>query len=672
LIGMVSAPQWRAIALACIVTACGLSAACSSNNSGSGLSSNVGTGSGITISTATGTVLVQEGTTLQLTATVANDTSNAGVTWTLSGLGSLSGATTGEVTYNAPAVGTVTGTTTPVITATSVTDTTKSSAVSLLVAGTPVIDPMTLFPANANTPWGATIVVVGGQAPFAWTLNSGTLPPGVTLGSTTSSNASLSGTPTATGTFDFQIKVTDTQNRTATVDLSLLVTPQAACLLNGRFALLYTGFSTQKLQTRAASFSVAADGTVTGIMDTRTASGAVGSETLTGTCTTRTGNNGTLTLTGSTSGQLAFDYAVRASLGQGRVQLTSGAGDASGTGLIAHQDATAFALAQLPTTAAFGLIGADTNDVSMGLAGRLDRDTTGTVTSGRADSNGTPALEAAAISGSMSQPDATSGRGTLNLTIGGTSYQFVYYVVDASRLMLVNMDTAAQAQRLAGFLTARAASFDATSLAAPGILSLWGAASGSEPVTVLSLGRLSNASAGAGTLDLSLDTADRATALAGVAISGATYAVESDGRATLGFTSGSSTRSFALYLDGTANGYVVEKNSVTGNAGLLEAQAAAPFSNVLPGLFVFGTQYAQSPGPMTLAPLINFSGGVMSGNYVSGYYALDTATGHGVGTLSITGIGATSMSMYVVRPDRVVVLQFATSIHDATLNWVEK
>lgn len=63
---------------------------------------------------------------------------------------------------------------------------------------------------------------------------------------------------------------------------------------------------------------------------------------------------------------------------------------------------------------------------------------------------------------------------------------------------------------------------------------------------------------------------------------------------------------------------------------------------------------------------------MLSGNYVSGYYALDSATGRGVGTLSISGIGGSSMALYVVRPDRVLMLQFGTSNRDGALNWVEK
>jgi len=670
LIGKASAPRRRAIGLTWILAACGGLGACSSNSS-SGLTGSVGTGAGITISTSTGSVTLQEGATLQLTATVASDTGNAGVTWSLSGPGSLSGATNVEVTYNAPAAGTITGTATPVITATSVANATTSAAVSLIVAGAPVINPITLFPANVNTAWASSVAVVGGEAPFTWTLSSGTLPAGITVGSSTTSTLTLSGTPTNTGTYTFQIKAVDAKSREATVDLTLVVAPAAACLLNGRFALLYSGFSGQKLQTRAASLAVSSDGAIAGVMDSLGGGVRTEAESLTGTCTTRTANNGTLTLTGATSGQLIFDYAVRASLGEGRVQLTNGGSSAAGSGLIALQDTGAFGLAQLPVTAAFGVIGADGSGTHMGLAGSFARDAAGNL-SGRADANGRPALDAAPLSGLLGAPDTSTGRGTLAVNAGGKSYAFVYYVVNASRLLLIDMDPAAGAQPLVGFLTPRAASFDATALTAPGILSLWGAGSGDEPVGVLALGRLSNASSSAGTLDLKLDTADRATALADVSINAASYAVDSDGRATLNFTNSGAARSFVLYLDSSANGYVVEKNSASGNAGLLEAQAAGPFANTLPGPFVFGTQFPATAGPITLAPLVGFSGGTLSGNYVTGYYSLDSGTGRGVGTLSIPGIGSSSMALYVVRPDKVVLLQFGTTNRDGSLNWIEK
>jgi hypothetical protein len=59
-------------------------------------------------------------------------------------------------------------------------------------------------------------------APFTWTLAGGVLPPGVTL----FSNGQLFGTPTATGTFTFTVKVTDTNGQAATQAFSLIISPQ--------------------------------------------------------------------------------------------------------------------------------------------------------------------------------------------------------------------------------------------------------------------------------------------------------------------------------------------------------------------------------------------------------------------------------------------------------------
>lgn len=59
---------------------------------------------GITVSlTPNAPQTVNQGQTLNITAAVANDSSNKGVSWTLSGVGTLSGQTTTAATYNAPA-----------------------------------------------------------------------------------------------------------------------------------------------------------------------------------------------------------------------------------------------------------------------------------------------------------------------------------------------------------------------------------------------------------------------------------------------------------------------------------------------------------------------------------------------------------------------------------------
>ena len=118
--------------------------------------------------------------------------------------------------------------------------------------------------------------------------------------------------------------------------------------------------------------------------------------------------------------------------------------------------------------------------------------------------------------------------------------------------------------------------FNNSAMASPSILSLFGASGNLEPIAVMALGRLSGANAAAGTLDLLLDTSDQATDIQAQPFAAQSYAVATNGRGTLSVTD-SPTRSFAYYLDGVANGYIVEHGSTAGNAGLLEAQFQGPY-----------------------------------------------------------------------------------------------
>jgi hypothetical protein len=58
-----------------------------------------------------------------------------------------------------------------------------------------------------------------GQTPYSWSLVSGSLPPGLTLGTV----GMISGTPTKNGTFNFTVQVTDAFSETATQALSMTI-----------------------------------------------------------------------------------------------------------------------------------------------------------------------------------------------------------------------------------------------------------------------------------------------------------------------------------------------------------------------------------------------------------------------------------------------------------------
>lgn len=665
----------RTPALAALALLAGLIAGCSGSSARSVITGPVGTSNTVALSSSTGTTQLQQGAKLDLAATVANDTNNKGVTWTLVGPGTLSAATTTKVTYTAPTG--VTGIVTPVVIAVAVADTTQSSQATLVVLGKPVIPAITFFPGNEGTPYNAAITVSGGLSPYTWKLNSGTLPDGVTLSTTaTTAYTTLSGTPTkgkAAGTYNFQVQATDTNKVVVTADLTLVINAAEACLLNGHYATLYTGFAGTQPTVGGAAMSVNSSGTVAGYQDYSTSgsSGKTSSETLTGTCTTRTANNGTLAITG-TAWKPQLDYAVTTALDTGRVQLMNGGDSTSASGLVAKQDTTAFNLTALAGSYAFGLQGVDGNGAHMGLVGAMTLGTGGVISSGHADASGANAAADAALTGDLGAPDA-NGRGLATLSVGSQNYHFAYYIVDANRLLLVSIESAASGARLAGEATRQAAGgFGAASLSGPAVMSLWGRqASVASPLSLIELARLSNANAVAGTVDLVVDTADRQAATFMLAATGAAYTVRTaDGRTTLSYTNAGKTRSFVAYLDGPSNGYVLEPASGTGNAGVLEAQTAGPFSTSATGLFVAGTQYAQDAGPIVLLPSVHLSAGSISSTYASGYFGIDLNTGRAAGTFTVTGVGTTVAVLYQVTAHKMVLMQLGTTTHSAALIWL--
>ena len=69
------------------------------------------------------------------------------------------------------------------------------------------------------------IGVQGGTAPYSFAVTSGSLPAGLTLGSAT---GAISGTPTAAGTSDFTITVTDLNALTGSQPFSIVIAAPAA------------------------------------------------------------------------------------------------------------------------------------------------------------------------------------------------------------------------------------------------------------------------------------------------------------------------------------------------------------------------------------------------------------------------------------------------------------
>jgi|GEM_PF-466984 len=252
-----------------------------------------GSSNPISVSISPGTTQsIDQGQTLSFTATLANDSSNAGVTWTVSGGGTLTNSTATGVTYNAPA--TVTSVTTVTMTATSVTSTAQTATASITVNPAPAITTSGALTAGmVNAAYSATLTATGGSGTLTWSLASGALPTGLSL----SSAGVISGTPASPIAASFTVKVTDSSAATPLSATSSAITIAVNSVPLAISTLSLTGAVQNKAYTSAAVTATGGVGiihwTATGLPSGLALSAATGSSVQI---------KGTPTLTGTFSG----------------------------------------------------------------------------------------------------------------------------------------------------------------------------------------------------------------------------------------------------------------------------------------------------------------------------------------------------------------------------------
>lgn len=76
---------------------------------------------------------------------------------------------------------------------------------------------------NDGSPYTATVTATGGSEPFVWSIASGSLTAGLSLGGSTTRSVTVSGTPTAQVDSNFTIKVTDSKGASATQALTIAI-----------------------------------------------------------------------------------------------------------------------------------------------------------------------------------------------------------------------------------------------------------------------------------------------------------------------------------------------------------------------------------------------------------------------------------------------------------------
>jgi len=141
------------------------------------------------------------------------------------------------------------------------------------------ISPTTLPNAMTYIAYNQNLTALGGLGPYSWCVmetngacdngTGGALPAGLSLSSACTRSqrptCAISGTPTQTGTSTFTVKVTDSENppATATQPLTLTVVPGITnALLNGNFAIAFSGYNNGTPFILAASILADGDGNI--------------------------------------------------------------------------------------------------------------------------------------------------------------------------------------------------------------------------------------------------------------------------------------------------------------------------------------------------------------------------------------------------------------------------
>jgi hypothetical protein len=117
-----------------------------------------------------------------------------------------------------------------------------TQAYSVTIAGPPLAISTTSLPGGTvGALYSQSLAATGGSSPYTWQVSSGSLPGGLSLAATT---GNIYGTPTAAGSFPFQVKVSDSLQASATASFTIRITAAAlsittASLPNGIVGTAY-------------------------------------------------------------------------------------------------------------------------------------------------------------------------------------------------------------------------------------------------------------------------------------------------------------------------------------------------------------------------------------------------------------------------------------------------
>ncbi len=454
----------------------------------------------------------------------------------------------------------------------------------------------------------------GGVAPYTFSITGGSLPPGLTLNTST---GAITGTPTTAGTYNFTSQVVDSQDNTATASCSITINAAQSCTnngnVNGNYAFLFQGWfnhgSGYVLNDTAGSFVFDGNGNITsGQYDRNDAVNGPSQGTLTGTYCVPANNLGTMTIDFSNGPSTTFAFVLQPNANGNIIPYdTTTPVDASG--IFLKQNTSDFSTSDFTGQYSLGFIGVDNAYSRFGLAGAFTANGTANLTNGELDTDdGGNAGNTTFSSDNFSV--TSSGRGTVSINVSGVGTgNFAFYVVNSSQLLIIQIDPISQGLQTlfsGQIVQQQGLTYSDSDLNGVSVLGLQGLDTGCNPACA-DAQLIFVTWNGSGSLSHSEDENDGGT-VSSSSGSGGTYSVGSNGRVTLSGTGGG--HSLLFYLTGKNTGVVVGSGGSKVQFGSMVAQSGSNFNNnSISGNYYGGTWELVSSNECAELDLPNVSSG---------------------------------------------------------------
>jgi hypothetical protein len=568
--------------------------------------------------------------------------------------------------------------------------------------------------ATLGTSYSVNVTANGGVTPYTWTLATGSnLPPGLTLTSGTPS-ATISGTPTATGTFQFTLKVTDSTKPTAqTSSATFLVTVTGSSTLNcpttvnltlcGTYVFALRGFDASG-NTIAFGGTFVADNSgniVSGIEATNGATNGYTPSTITGggyTMDSSGDGRGVVTLINSTAATATFRFTLESATNAGPEPIE----EFDSTGILAEGllvGPETPPLSQIPAGTVFSTLFDGTNSVGqrVALLGNFAVGATGCDgTSGSFNSQSVEPVvsntagtvnTALTVTGSCTAADTNTGLGTAQITItGGTPFtsntlNFAYIEVFSGgaleAVLFLETDTIGTNQPILsaiatiavspGTVTSAAVKGQCPCLLGTGATTNGTVTSGADVAAIIQV-----TSPSAGTFSGVVDENSGGTITTQGAWPYTAYTVDANGVGTI---TGSGQKTIHFVVDTNGTFYTLDESTQV-QEGSMRNQNSVSIENAGAPYITSRLQGSTSVSKNTIhvSGVITPTGTTTSGTFpgtldiISGagafpgvtasgtYSSISSTTGRGTGTASFTDGSTVNVVIYAFRHRKFMVL----------------